>query len=158
MRNFRGWATASTILLSVWVGASGCDGDSVGQEVGTASILRSHLVGVYETTVFLAVVEGDTLMLLDAGAELTMNLRDDGSTTGRLLISDVGEDGGDLDEDLSGTWTFFSETNTVEFDQVADTFVRDMTFSAVHEDGRLTLLGKEDFNGDLIEVALRQSE
>jgi hypothetical protein len=56
-----------------------------------------------------------------------MTLASDGSTTGRLFIPGGAEDGGDLDEDLVGTWTLAG--STINFNQIADTFIRDVEFA-----------------------------
>jgi hypothetical protein len=57
-----------------------------------------------------------------------------GTTTGEIFVEGGGEDGGDLDEDLAGTWTLTG--STVTFDLGADTFIRDVEFTA--DEDRLT--------------------
>ena len=60
--------------------------------------------------------------------------------------------GGDLDEDLIGTWDLSGQT--VTFNQSADTFIRDAEFTAT--EGRLT--GEGTFGGQAILLVLVKAE
>ena len=51
------------------------------------------------------------------------------------------EDGGDLDEDLTGTWTLTGQT--VTFNQTAETFIKEAEFIA----GRNTLTAESTDDG-----------
>ena len=77
---------------------------------------------------------------------MTLNLATDGTTTGQLFVPGGDEDGGDLDADLTGTWTLSG--STVTFDQAADTFFPDVEFTA--EQDRLT--GEGDFGDESIRL------
>ena len=99
------------------------------------------MAGTYEASEFTATTSIGTTDLLLAGATVDATLAPDGTTSGRLFVPGGGEDGGDLDEDLTGTWTLSGET--VTFDQTADTFIRDAEFIA----GPNTLTGEGTFSG-----------
>lgn len=97
---------------------------------------------------FTTITDGNTVDWLAAGASLRITLAPNGTTSGRLIIPGGDEDGGDLDEDLSGTWTL--EDGTIRFSQSADTFMRDMPFTI--GDGRLS--GDRTFGDVRIQVVL----
>ena len=99
------------------------------------------VAGIYEATTFTVTSRVGTTDLLLAGATVDATLAPDGTTSGRLFVPGGAEDGSDLDEDLTGTWTLTGET--VTFDQTADTFIRDAEFIA----GRNTLTGEGTFSG-----------
>ncbi len=99
------------------------------------------VAGTYEASEFTATTSIGTIDLLLAGATVDATLAPDGTTSGRLFVPGGEEDGSDLDEDLTGTWTLAGET--VTFDQTADTFIRDAEFIA----GRNTLTGEGTFSG-----------
>jgi hypothetical protein len=90
--------------------------------------------------------------LLAQGSHVTLDLATDGTTTGQLFVPGGDEDGGDLDVDLTGTWTLSG--STVTFDQAGDTFIRDVEFTA--EQNRLT--GEGDFDDASIRLILTKSE
>lgn len=136
--------------LAVVVGACGTNG------TGPDEIEQSDVVGSYEATTFETTENGETTDQLAAGAEFTITLTSDGTTTGNLFVPGGAEDGGDLDASLAGTWTFNGNGHTVEFDQDADTFVRDMTFTATRSGGGVQLEGEESFGGPTITVVLEQ--
>jgi hypothetical protein len=97
---------------------------------------------------FTTLANGETTDWLAIGAELTLDLRADGTVTGRLFVPEADEDGGDLDEGMNGTWTL--DGNTVRFQQTADTFVRDLAFDWT--DGVLT--GERTFDDHRVRVVL----
>ena len=113
---------AAVLVLVIAAGAavSGCDSDPVGPTVESVS-------AAYAADTLTTTSGGQTTDHLARGASLEINLRADGTTSGRLFVPEAGEDGGDLDEDLTGTWTLSG--TIVRFSQAADTFVRDMPFS-----------------------------
>ena len=108
------------------------------------------IAGSYSATTFTTTTGGTTTNQLFAGAEFTITLTAAGTTTGRLFVPGGGAGGGALDADLAGTWTLTG--STVEFTQTADTFVRDMIFTA--SAGRLR--GGDTFSGTTIRVILDQ--
>jgi hypothetical protein len=85
------------------------------------------VAGTYTATTFLVTNTTPPTDLLALGMTLTLTLSPDGTTTGRLFLPGGGDNGVDLDEDLAGTWTLSGRS--VNFDQSADTFVREAVFA-----------------------------
>jgi len=95
------------------------------------------VAGTYHATTFTFNGGSTTTDLLAIGASVTITLTPDGTTSGRIFVPAVAEGGGDLDADLVGTWTLSGAA--VTFDQEADTFMRDVPFTA--EPSRLRTRG-----------------
>jgi hypothetical protein len=93
-----------------------------------------------------------TTDLLALGSTVAITLAPDSTTSGRLFVPGVAEDGSDLDVDLSGTWTLSG--STVTFDQVGDTFIRDVEFTA----GRNRLNAEGMFDGAIVRVVLGKTD
>jgi hypothetical protein len=108
-------APAALVLLLA------CGGDSF-------TPTEETVAGTYEASAFTATSFNGTTDLLLAGAIVDATLAPDGTTSGRLFVPGGAEDGGDLDEDLTGTWTLTGQT--VTFDHAADTFITDVEFTA----------------------------
>ena len=102
---------------------------------------EENVAGTYEAGTFRVTSFTGTTDLLLAGATVDATLAADGTTSGRLFLPGGNEDGSDLDEDLTGTWTLSADT--VTFNQTADTFIRDVDFIA----GRNTLTATGEFSG-----------
>lgn len=98
------------------------------------------VAGDYQATTLTATQATGTVNLLEAGGSLILTLQVNGGTTGRLFIPGGGETGEDLDVDLTGSWTLTGSTVTF-FQPGADTFIRDMTFTA----GPNSIRGEETF-------------
>lgn len=124
---------------------AGCGDDSFSPTVENVS-------GSYSATTFTATSPAGTIDLLALGSLVSVTLAPEGTTTGRLFVRGGGEDGEDLDEDLTGTWTLSG--NTVTFSQAADTFIRDVTFTAARN--RLTADGT--FGDQTLHVVLTKAE
>lgn len=90
--------------------------------------------------------------LLALGAIVGVSLAPDGTSSGRLFVPGGAEGGGDLDEDLAGTWTLAG--STVTFNQTADTFIRDAEFTA----SRNRLTGEGAFGDQTIRLELTKNE
>ena len=103
--------------------ALGCCGDD-----DTFSPTMETVAGSYSGATFTVTTAAGTVDLLAQGSHVTLNLATDGTTTGQLFVPGGDEDGGDLDADLTGTWTLSG--STVTFDQAADTFFPDVEFAA----------------------------
>jgi hypothetical protein len=86
------------------------------------------VAGSYSATTFTITSTTPPTDALALGLTLTLTLASDGTTTGRLLLPGGGDNGVDLDEDLTGTWTL--NGRLVRFSQGADTFIRDAVFTA----------------------------
>ena len=107
------------------------------------------VVGNYVAMTFVTSENAVATDQLSRGATLEMNLNADGTTTGRLFIPS-GTSELDFEADLSGTWTL--NGNTVQFDQNADTFVRDLPFTVE----RNRLRGEGVFAGVMVRVVLKK--
>lgn len=131
---------ALVATLAVLLGA--CDSPTAHPTVASVS-------GEYQASTLSLTQGGQTYDFLAAGATLTMNLKQNGTTTGELFIPGVDEDGGDVRADLAGQWTL--RADTVRFSQSADTFLRDVPF--IVRKGRLTAEYNSD--GARIQVVLQ---
>lgn len=109
------------------------------------------VTGSYEASTFTLTTTGGTTNLLAAGSTVSVTLAADGSTSGRLFVPGGAENGEDFDADLTGTWTLTG--STVTFDQSADTFIRDVEFTA----GRNQLTSEGTFSGSTIRLVLTKS-
>ena len=95
-----------------------------------------NVSGSYSLRTFRSVTDtGGTKDWVAAGATFTITLAPNGSTTGHLFIPGGGANGADFDADMTGTWTM--SRAVVEFDQTADSFVRDWPFAVLKN--RLTV-------------------
>jgi hypothetical protein len=122
------FAPAALILL---VACGGSDGFTPNEET---------VAGTYEASAFTATGFIGTTDLLLAGATVDAILAPDGTTSGRLFVPGGAEDGSNLDEDLTGTWTLTGQT--VTFNQTAGTFIEQAEFTA----GRNTLTAEGTFS------------
>lgn len=155
MENLRSKLPVLAGILALSIGLTGCgDDDATGPDGG---VTEADLVASYEATTFTSTVDGESTDLLVAGGEFVVSLDGDGSTSGHIFVPGGGEDGGDFDVSLEGTWTFDEGNQEVAFQHEADTFLRNMTVSAVPVDGEVELRGEETFSGNTIEVVLQQS-
>jgi hypothetical protein len=105
--------------LALALGLLACGNDSVAPTVDTVA-------GTYTATTFTITSTSPPTDALALGLTLTLTLALDGTTTGRLFLPGGGDNGVDLDEDLTGTWALSGET--VSFIQSANTFIRDAVF------------------------------
>ncbi|MDQ3557170.1 MAG: hypothetical protein M3409_10420 [Gemmatimonadota bacterium] len=96
----------------------GC-GDATGPTLASVA-------GEYRATTFTVTEQGTTLDVLAAGGTLRIDLDAGGTSTGRLFLPGLDEDGSDFDASMNGTWALRGDT--VRFDQGADTFVGDAPF------------------------------
>lgn len=108
------------ILVVLLVGVLAC-----GESAGPNS--TNGVVGSYVATTFTLDQGGPLIDLLSAGSSLTLTLTSAGSTTGTLFVPASVAGGADFLADMSGTYQVVG--NTVTFQQNADTFVRDATWS-----------------------------
>ena len=110
------------------------------------------VAGSYTATTFTVTSGAGEVDLLGIGASVTATLDADGTTTGRLLVPGAGEGGGDLDEDLAGTWSL--NGSTVTFSQSSSTLISDVDFAV----GPNTLTGEGTFQGSLILLVLSRDD
>lgn len=86
------------------------------------------LAGTYVATVFSVTPTGQSAInVLAAGGSLTITIAANYSTTGNLSIPASVNGGTALSESMAGTATITG--TSVEFQQSADTFVRDLTWA-----------------------------
>ena len=132
------------IALVLTIALAACGDDNFSPTV-------ENVAGSYTASTFTYESSDATIDLLAAGAVVSIDLADDGTTTGEIFVAEGAEDGGDLDEDLTGTWTLAG--NTVTFEQGADTFIRDVEFTADED----VLIGEETFDDVTIRLVLSKA-
>jgi hypothetical protein len=108
----------------------------------------ASVAGSYTATTFTVTESGGTTNILAAGGSISLTLAAAGTTSGTLFVPGGAEDGGDFDEDLTGTWTL--QDSTVSLDHDADTFLRDMTLTVRGQQ----LVGQETFTDVTVAVVL----
>jgi len=113
------------------------------------------LVGNYTAVTMTSTGTSGQRNELLAGSTLVLNLNADGTTTGHFHF--VPPDGSpNFEADMAGTWT--RNGLTVEFDQAADSFVRDMPFTmTAGPTATWDLVGDETFSGTRLQVTLRKT-
>jgi hypothetical protein len=100
------------------------------------------VAGTYTATQFTTTDGGTATNQLAAGASIALTLNANGTTSGRLIVP------GQLDADLTGTWTV--NGNRVTLSQSADTFLRNMPLRVLGN----TLIGDQTFSGTRVQVTL----
>jgi hypothetical protein len=115
-------------------------------------LTRPDIIQSYVADLLLVTEGGVTTDQLDLGSSLTLELHQDGTATGRLYVPEV--EGEEFDVDLPGTFLFDDAADRVTFQQDADTFVRDMAFTAKWVDEEVNLEGQETFTGGTVRVVL----
>ncbi len=147
----RRWTTASALLCLTTLSALlACRADDVTGPPLTVLAGSYTAEGPFGAITFTtSTADGDDETdWLAQGASIVLELADDGTTGGRLFVPGGDEDGGDMDEDLTGTWSVEDGVVTLAHD--ADTFLRDMPFAS---DGD-RLEGEETFGDMTIRVVL----
>lgn len=133
------WCAAAALLL-----VAGACSESFSPSTDT-------IAGTYIATTLASTTGGVRTDQLAAGATLTITLEANGTTAGLLFVPDGGENGEDVTASLAGTWGVSGDE--VTFTQSADTFVRDMTFTATKD----RLAGDETLSDTRIEVTLSRA-
>jgi hypothetical protein len=110
---------AATLLIGTLV-AAGCEDDPVQVDPPTMAEVAGEYTAAGEVGAFTT-DNGEVTDLLDAGAEVTLTLDEDGTLAGSLLIPGAGEGGADLEVDFAGSWTLNDFVVTVDIDE--DTFM-----------------------------------
>lgn len=108
-----------------------------------------NMVGDYTLQSLITTDTSGTTDWVAAGSTLTISLATNGTTTGNLFIPGAGAGGGDFNADMAGTWSLSGDVIT--FLQTADTFVRDMDFSA----GQDRLSGDQTFSFNTVATRVR---
>ena len=133
--------TLTRAMLAVMVSSLACGQDSFSPSV-------ESVAGSYVATIFTTTTGGVTTNQLPTGGSLQITLAPNGTTTGSLFLPGGATGGGDLDADLAGTWSLAGAV--VQFTQGADTFVRDIAFTASAN----RLRGQGTFGGTLVRLTL----
>jgi hypothetical protein len=97
---------------------------SCGDETGP----NEAIAGTYTASTFTVTPTGEAPQdALAAGASMQIFLASNGTTTGTLTVPPTLTGGAPIEASMDGT--FSRAGNTVTFDQLADTFVRDATWT-----------------------------
>jgi hypothetical protein len=143
MRAVRAWLGAWSLAA---VALAACGGND-----NPFSPTVANVAGTYNATLFTATTSAGMVNLLSLGATVHVVLNPDGTTTGHIFVPDVGQEGGLLDADLTGTWALSG--STVTFSQTADTFIRDVEFTAAQN----SLESEGTFDGVTLNLALAKT-
>lgn len=104
--------------------------------------------GSYSAGVFTATSAAGSINLLALGSSVEVTLASNGTTTGRLFVPGGNGAGGDLDQDLSGTWTLAGDT--VTFNPSGPSVIQNAQFAV----GRGQLTGDGSFAGQTLHLVL----
>ena len=104
--------------------------------------------GSYSAGVFTATSPAGSINLLALGAAVDVTLAPNGTTSGRLLVPGGNGAGGDLDQDLAGTWTLAGDT--VTFNPSGPSVIQNARFAV----GRGQLTGDGSFAGQTLHLVL----
>ena len=126
------------------VAVLGCGSDTTAPD----PLVNSYVASTWITTG----TSGQTNQLL-SGSSLVIFLNSDGTTSGHLHVAASGGDPA-FDADMAGTWS--RQGNTVNFNQAADTFVRNMPFTVMSsaDATHWELIGDKTFAGTRVQLTL----
>lgn len=137
----RRWYLAGLALLAVTAAACG------GEETTGPGGLRT---GTYMATTFVVQPAGQaSINVLGEGGSLSITIKADGTTTGALIVPASVTGGAAVNESMAGTITVTQLT--VSFDQAADTFVRDLSWS---RQGEVISVTNQPLAGNTYTIAL----
>ena len=125
------------LSCAVLLTAAGC---------GSTAPTVTEVSGFYHAVVFMTTENGVTTDQLLERSSLVMRLLPDGTMTGHLAIP-----ADSVSENIGGTWALNGDK--VTFVQQADTFVRDLTFTAMTN----TLLADQTIGAVRIRIRLEKS-
>lgn len=109
------------------------------------------VAGTYAATRLVTTSTGTATDQLAGGATLTITLAEGGTTTGQLMLPASDVNGAGLTASMAGTWSLTGDQ--VVLTQGADTFVRDLTFTATEDE----LKADDTFGGTRVEITLRRA-
>jgi hypothetical protein len=109
------------------------------------------LLGTYSATSFTTTGSSGQRNEILAGSTLVLTLKDDNTTSGHLHMAASGANPA-FDADMAGTWS--QNGTVVEFNQAADSFVRDMIFTWGPDS---SLTGNHVFSGTSIQITLTKT-
>ena len=137
-------ARAGAVALAALIASCGDDDGFTPTPDGVA--------GSYSAVTFTVTSPAGTVDFLALGAQIDLTLSTDGTTTGHLSVPGGGENGEDVEADLTGTWGLSG--NTVTFDHEDDTFIRDVEFTATRD--QLTV--DDTFGDETVRLVLAKSD
>ena len=111
----------------------------------------ASLAGQYTATKFTSTLDDTTIDILGGGASISITLTNAGTTTGRLFVPASLTGGTDFEASMDGTYTV--SNGAITFQQNADTFFRDLTFTQTGN----TLVGSGVFGGATDSVVLTKT-
>jgi len=132
-------SAALACALALTIAACGDNGPIVPTQQAVA--------GTYVATTLLTTTGGVTTNQLTAGATITLILNPDGTTSGRIFVP--ASTTPQLDEPLTGTWSFFNATD-IDIASSTDTFLSSMLFTVTGT----ALIGDQTFGATRIQVVL----
>jgi hypothetical protein len=139
--SFSAWRMAryATLAISLVGFVSACE----------ESTTPSSIVGTWVATSFQVTQTGQSPMnVLAAGGSLSITIASDNTTSGTLFLPASVTGGSALNASMAGTAV--QSGNTIEFNQGADTFVRDATWTLVGN----TMQGTWTGGGTAVQVTL----
>jgi hypothetical protein len=136
------------LMIGAVIAIGACGSDSTG-------VTGESAAGSYTAISFVTLGSAGQTNQLTAGSTLSLNLATNGTTSGHLHIAPTNTQPA-FDFDLAGTW--HQQGTVVTFDQTADTFVRDMTFTLVNDVvNGWTLVGNDTFSGTNVQITLKRA-
>jgi hypothetical protein len=118
----------------------------------TSSLKHSGPVGSYTSIILYSTSVADTTNQTPLSGVFNISLAPDGSTSGHLQLGAFNGNPA-VDADMTGTWT--RTGNTIQFQQPAATFVRDMSFTIQKlTDSYWWLVGDDVYAGTRYNVML----
>ncbi|HJQ54565.1 MAG TPA: hypothetical protein VJ825_12055 [Gemmatimonadaceae bacterium] len=141
--------TISPILFGV-AAMTACEG----KDIIHYSLSTTGPVGSYTAIILYSTSATDPTVKTPNSGSFTINLAADGTTSGHLHLEPFNGNPA-LDADMAGTWT--RNGDQVEFQQPADTFVGNMTFTIEQiNDSVWFLVGDDVFDATRFNVTLAQ--
>lgn len=123
---------------------------------GITSLAKRGPVGAYTAIILVTTQDSVATNELANGGSFTINLADDGTTSGHLHRAASASNLA-FDADMAGTWAQYGDT--VEFTQGAETFVRGMAFRIEPlTDHIWWLVGDDVFGTTRVNVRLAQNK
>jgi hypothetical protein len=110
-----------------------------------------NIAGSYSAATLTVTTSDGTVDVLAVGGHVTVTLAADGTTAGTMYLPDMGEDGEDFSANLEGAWSL--RGGTVTFEHEADTFLKDVEFSA----GENRLTSEGSFGDQSFVLVLRKA-
>jgi hypothetical protein len=133
------FAFPALLVLSLTLGACGSD-----------TTAASSIAGAYHATTFQVTVAGGNAMdALAAGGSLTLQVNADNTTSGTLSLPASITGGSAFTASMAGTASVSG--NTVFFQQSADTFVRDLTWTI---NGNTITVSSQSLGGAIYTIVL----